>query len=189
MTTYAWAKGFPAKIKAEVFGAEKDRIAAEKGLEVIQPEDILEAARNKKSPINPAFEWNDAVAAEKHRVEQARKMLTNLEIVRVEIESGPAISSRAMFVVSRDGDRRGYMNADAIMGDRELKAQVIARARRELESYLNKYKSVLAMGRFIPRLQLVTDEMLDEIAQLESDANRRSAPRTRTHQAPLQPTE
>jgi hypothetical protein len=38
---------------------------------------VLEEARNKASPLHRFFDWNDATAAEKHRLEQA------YEIIRV----------------------------------------------------------------------------------------------------------
>jgi hypothetical protein len=99
-------------------------------------------------------------------------------LVRVQIEAGPALSNKAMFVVRDDRDRRGYLGSDTIMTDRDLRAQVIASAKKELETFVTKYVGILAMGTYVPRLHEVIDQMRDEIDQLATDAQRRRAVRS-----------
>lgn len=172
---YAWRKGFPApSIEAQVFGEIKEKIEATKG-DVVLAEDILDAARDPSSPIRAALEWDDSKAAHAHRLDQARDLLGGLHIVRVVTESQPNISTKAMFVVNHAG-QRGYVSEHRIIGDRELKKQVIASARRELECFIRKYSSVLAMGTFIPRLQDVVGAMVSEVERLEADAMAKRAP-------------
>lgn len=175
MKQYSWKDNAPKPpVEADVFGAIKDRIESEKG--IVQPIDIVEEARNPASPIHAALPWDDAKAAEAHRLDVARRLLSSLQVVRVQIQDGPSVSSRAMFRVRPEGSKGGYASRDKIVGDRELRKQVVASARRELESFLSKYAGVVALSRFVPRLQEVMDAMRDEIEQLEVDAARRTAP-------------
>jgi len=173
MNTYAWRDGFKPPVEAEVFGAVVERIQAEKG-RYPGPQDIVEAARQQGSPIKAALQWDDAKAAESYRVDQARKLLNSLQVVVVRLATGQEVASKALFrVKAPEGGPGGYAPRGEIVGDRELRAQVVAGARRELEAFVRKYSDVLALGPFIPRLQDVIDGMLDEIHQLEADAARR----------------
>jgi hypothetical protein len=177
MKQFAWRKGFPAKIEAQVFGEIVERIEQKNGL--VKAEDIVAEAQRPTSPIREAFEWDDAAAAEAFRKDQARALLGALTIVRVTVEQGPDLSNKAMFVVRDDKDRRGYRSADIIMTDRDMRAQIISAAKRELESFMTKYVGVLAMGSYIPRLNEIVDGMKDEIDQLETEANRRRQARAK----------
>ena len=78
-TTYAWTPRAHVGVPADVAGRELSRMA--KGGE-ITARAVLDAARPEESPLHPAFEWDDAVAAELHREEQARLMLRSIRIVR-----------------------------------------------------------------------------------------------------------
>ena len=46
---------------------------------------VLEVARSPDSPLHPCFEWDDSIAAEQWRLEQARELIRRVKIV-VEID-------------------------------------------------------------------------------------------------------
>lgn len=177
MATYTWKPGGPKPpVDAQVFGNVVEQIAGE--LEAAKPEDIVEYARSRKSPIHGLFEWRDDAAAELYRRQQARHYVGALQIVRVEFSKGQALSNRAFFHV-RTQSRAGYMETDRILSDRDLTQQVLETARKELESYLLKFGSVMALGTVVPRLQAIVDEMRDSADQLLTDATARRATRGR----------
>jgi len=60
--------------------AIKEISKAEKRYGEITPKTVLIIAKNKKSAIHSLFDWDDAHAAEQHRLYQARKIINNLEI-------------------------------------------------------------------------------------------------------------
>lgn len=170
---YAWREGGPKpKIPAEVFGTVVEQISGG-DIEGVKPEAIVEAARAPSSPIHALFNWDNAEAAELYRRQQARHYVGALQIVRIRTEEGPTVSNRAFFAVKP----RGYVPHDRVLSDRDLKHQVIASAKKELESYVQKYASILAFGTFVPRLQEIIDGMRDEIDQLAVDATTRRRPR------------
>lgn len=160
---FAWREGFRAKVKAEVFAEEVVKIAGE--IELAKPEDVLAAASKRGSKLRVAFTWDDAKAAHKYRLEQASGMLGALQIIRVESRALPPVSQKAYHVVSTEHGR-GFMPAARISGNDDYRLQVLRTARRELESYLSRYLSVVAMGPHIPALQSVHDEMKAEIERL-----------------------
>lgn len=173
MAEYAWREGGPKPaVDPNAFGRVKERIEKRDG--ITTPRAIVEEARNPRSQIHAGFEWRDNKAAERYRIAQAVNLLGKLQVVRVRTQPGITISSKAVFRVNVERERGGYLGVDRILGDRDLRKQVIGSAKRELQSFVSKYAEVLAMGRFISRLEEVINEMNDEIDALEVDANRRA---------------
>lgn len=171
MAKYQWKKDGPTpKVDAQVFGDTVEKLSSD--LVSAKPEDIVEAARSKKSPIHDIFEWQDDKAAELFRRQQARHFVGALQIVRVEFSQGPTVSNRAFFSVKTES-RTGYIDHDRILNDRDLKKQVLETARKELENYIRKFGSVMALGTYVQRLQEIIDEMKDNADTLVTDATRR----------------
>jgi hypothetical protein len=46
----------------------------------LEPERVVEEARDPKSPLHPFFEWDDTSAAHAHRLSQARGLIRRLKI-------------------------------------------------------------------------------------------------------------
>jgi len=42
---------------------------------ILTPSAVVDEARPEDSPLHAAFEWDDSIAAEKYRLEQARRLL------------------------------------------------------------------------------------------------------------------
>jgi len=51
----------------------------------IQPEDVVEYAKDPNTELHKCFEWGDTKAAFAHRKQQARMVLEGLYITKVEI--------------------------------------------------------------------------------------------------------
>lgn len=171
MARYQWKDDGPTpKVDAQVFGETVEKIAGD--LVSAKPEDIVQAARNEKSPIHAMFEWRDDKAAELYRRVQARSFVGALQIVRVEFSEGPTVSNRAFFFVNT-GERTGYVDHSRILGDHDLKKQVLDSARQELESFIRKFGSVMALGNHIKLLQEILDEMRESADAVVFNATRR----------------
>lgn len=173
MTKFSWREGIPAPaVPAEVFGEVVERIEAEKGS--VKPDDVLEAAQQPDSPIAGLFQWDDKAAANHYRRDQARHYLASLIVVRVRTHEGETASQRAYHVAERGGVR-GYRGVQTILSDADMKAQLLDQAKRDLESFLRKYQSLIALSAYVPRLNEVVDLIRDEIDQLRTDATKRRA--------------
>jgi hypothetical protein len=75
---YGWAYGHTGGIKPDVAATVVQQIYAVQG--AVTPEAVVEVARPSDAPLHPAFEWDDAVAAEAYREVQARAMLGKLVV-------------------------------------------------------------------------------------------------------------
>ena len=77
MSTVAYKYGWSGRhypIKAQVFG--EFYYSLKKRTE----EELLKAARSKRSPVHKLFEWNDRKAAHEMRLVQARVMINSLQV-------------------------------------------------------------------------------------------------------------
>jgi len=179
MTTYQWRDGGPTpKVDADTFGRTVEALANGAPPFTVSPQQIVDEARERGSAIKALFDWNDSTAAESWRCQQARHYLGRLEVVVVEQRAGRATSSRAFYSVNVG--ERGYMARDRVLSDRDLRLQVIATAKKELEIYMVKYGAVLRFGNYIPRLTNIIDDMQSEIARLADVA---SKPKRKSKQA------
>ena len=89
---YSWKiEKYP--VSAEIAAKEFDRIYNKYG--VLDKKDIVEESRDKKAALHSCFEWDDAIAAEKYRQEQASDMVQCLVTVEKSDKSDEPVIVRA----------------------------------------------------------------------------------------------
>lgn len=105
--------------------------------------EIVVAARPARSPIHRDFEWDDAVAGDQFRLEQARQMLRSIKVVFVNgHESVPTRAYHQVTVVEADQEQhRVYMPAQVVWQTPELASQVTEKALAELRGWVARYRS------------------------------------------------
>lgn len=125
--------------QAQRYGMFLERkVGLAKGLAA--PEAIVDASRPATAPTHGEFEWDDGVAAEAHRVHQARQLVNHILVVHT--NGGEPVTTKAFHSVTViEGDRkvRGYTSEKLVWSKPELAEQVVAEAFRELESWRAKY--------------------------------------------------
>jgi hypothetical protein len=104
----------------------------------IEPEAVVEAARDPANHLNKHFEWNDTKAAAAHRLEQARGII---RIVRVENEDSESGTCRAFFSIT-DERGRAYRPARAVISSASMMLALRKRAKAELEAFQTRYKEI-----------------------------------------------
>lgn len=128
---------FP-KNKAQEVGEELNRIREEYGKAT--PEVIVEASRPKDSVFHSYFDWNDAIAAEKHRKQQARHISSSITC-EVIVESGEKKTVRA-FINVKKAEEPEYVPVEIVMKDEDLRRQMLANALKELIGIKQKYQTL-----------------------------------------------
>lgn len=98
-------------------------------------ENLVEAARDPKSPAHTHFDWNDRRAAKAHRVEQARHYLKGIEIIVEELDDAPIRAFHPVFV---DGEKK-YERVGTIMNDVNLAEQLLVRAYNDLAAFKQRF--------------------------------------------------
>ena len=128
---------FPQE-KAQEVGEELERIREKHGK--VNPEAIVEASRSKNSILHPYFDWDDAIAAEKHRKQQARHISNSLTC-EVIIEGGEKKIIRA-FINVKKNEESEYVPIEVVMKDEDLRRQMLDNALRELIGIKQKYQAL-----------------------------------------------
>lgn len=146
---YEWRGGRSFKVPADAVGTAVERIAKRDG--VCHPSSLVEEARPETSALHPLFEWNDRVAAEAHRVSQARHALTSLRIVVIEGKNEPP-AFLSVTVTRQEEDCEGYAPIRSIRDDAELRHQVIDKEWTQIKGWLDRTS-------WIPEFQPLRDAM------------------------------
>lgn len=132
---YNWVSQAVYKVSADDAGAEFERIL-ETG--ELTAERIVDESRPKDAVLHNEFEWNDSIAAEKYRREQARTMLRCL--IKVTDDRPP---TRAFFTIDYTNKRKGtYEQIEVIVADDQKADKLLKIALGELKSFRKKYDSL-----------------------------------------------
>lgn len=130
-----------ARITAQVAG-DQIEILRERNGGFVQAMDVVNEARPKKSPLHPVFEWDDDVAAELYREDQARHLIRSVVIVSREADDeNPEHIVRA-FVHIKTESASAYTSVGIAMGDESMRQHVLDRAWREIESWRRRYENL-----------------------------------------------
>ena len=128
---YLWLRTqlLNSRIDPTVAGREIEKLMRQYGGN-LKAEHVLDAARDPKNPLHPCFEWDDSVAAEKFRLEQAGYLVRHL---RVEIPQGagqeihvrpflstPNVDGRSRYVTRRAAFRNPSVMAEVVDAASEL---------------------------------------------------------------------
>jgi len=119
------------------------RLAAENG-GVLEPTQVVEAARDEDSPLHSSFTWDDGEAAEKWRVHQARNLIrVMVEYIDVE-KSEPSKVFVALRSEAKTGG--GYRRTVDVMSDADMRAQLLKQAFEDAKLFKLKYKRLTELA-------------------------------------------
>lgn len=152
---YGWVPGRGiAGIDSQSVGEELGRIHEDAG--ELTPTVVLKAARRKRSPLHDAFEWDDAKAAEDHRLWQARYLIGSVIIRSVEGEDTPPVRA---FVSVAAGTGREYVPTVEARSDPFLREQILERACSEALAWRRRYSDLAEFAGVVA----VIDETVEHL--------------------------
>lgn len=129
VTIKAGAKADPQKI-----GEELAAISAANGGR-LTPKSVVEKAANPRHPLHRFFEWDDAKAANAHRLEQARELI---RIIRVDDDDGKQV--RAFFSINDRGT--SYRSLTEVRQSQGLQELVLKSALKDLRAWEARYRDL-----------------------------------------------
>lgn len=104
-------------------------------VESASPQAILEKARDESTELHKCFTWDDSVAAEKWRINEARLVTRQLVIKEVEVpKDRPEIR-----LFYKTDNESGYKPTHIIVKQEDEYKQLLARAYAELRAFKAKY--------------------------------------------------
>ena len=109
---------------------------------VLQAEDVVEFARNKRTALHEEFEWDDSLAAQQHRIEQARRVI-RLTLTVVESPAGTqAIPMYVSLVSDRQQPGGGYRPLVDVMNADDMREELLRQALSDLKSVRKRYEQL-----------------------------------------------
>lgn len=136
---YKWK--YPMSVDAEVAGNELERISGKYG--ALLPENIVDESRDANAVLHNCFEWNDNIAAEKYRVEQARYIIRNItcivETPAIEDGQTKTVEVRAFVDVS-EKPKGVFIPIKTALSQENYREKILRDALAELRMFQNKYR-------------------------------------------------
>lgn len=130
--------------QAERYGARIYALSEKYG-DNLDDEHLIEDARNESSPLHDWFEWDDKVAAHKHRIRQASYLSRNIKIkVRTrkqdyETRAFYRVKTRNTRSGTYKGRKRQIVPAQRVLTKQEYREQIITEALKYLRAWRRKY--------------------------------------------------
>lgn len=137
------------KIKG-IYKADAQKVADEIGEKSITPQEVLEKAKDKKSELHKCFEWNNDVAAEKYRLQQARAIIINLVYIPKEKEEQPV---RCFQITT---ERSVYQPTKQFLVQENEYQSLLKRAKAELESFRKRYSTLTELEQVFEQIDILT---------------------------------
>lgn len=103
----------------------------------LTPGDVVNDARNPNSPLHPFFEWDDCVAAEQYRLQQARGLIRAVVAIYVS-DDNPAVRQKA-YVHIREPGANHYRETQHALSQQKTREAVLRRAWEELVQWRKRY--------------------------------------------------
>lgn len=127
---------------------------------VLSPQAVLDAARPDDSPLHSFFTWNEEIAAEAYRLDEAR------QVIRVCVKVIPTLSNAPVrqFVSLSDLRRTGtgsYVATVDVMSDPVRAEMALSDAIKTLQSLERRF-------RYLPQLQGIWDALAELTTQVEA---------------------
>ena len=142
--------------KAKLWGPVVEKAVSSAGTAKEQRQALVEMSKDVRCPTHAYFDWDDASAAEAHRLEQAAKLIRSIVIeVQIDPNYNPPSSRKTIQYVSvrawpvlhnvleetMDGKRgRSYYSSKAITGDEFLAQEWAELAWRDLLIFYERHK-------------------------------------------------
>jgi hypothetical protein len=120
----------------------------------LMPKDVVIAAKDQSNPLHGDFEWDDSLAAEAYREQQAR------QIIRAAITFEPRLQKTARAYLSLPSDRStggGYRSTSEVLGNDGWINQLVEEVRAKIASMKNGYAH-------LPQLQPLFQKLEAEVA-------------------------
>lgn len=119
-----------------LYKADAQKVADEIGENSITPKELLEKAKDENSELHKCFEWDNNVAAEKYRLQQARAIIINLVYVQKDKEEQPV---RCFQITT---EKSVYQPTRQFLVQENEYQSLLARAKAELESFKKRYATL-----------------------------------------------
>lgn len=110
---------------------------------LLSPIDVVQFAKNPKTALHSAFEWNNSKAAHEHRLWQARQLIVSVKML-------PRKNQEPIQVfVSMQSDRTksgGYRRTVKVLSSKKLRSLLLQQAWNDFQYWKEKYDRLVELA-------------------------------------------
>ena len=124
----------------------------------LTPANVVDTARPAEHPLHDRFEWDNEVAGEAYRLEQARRLIRSVRVVYREADEKESARTVRAFHAIRDEEGTAYRPVEEVQESPLLTKLLLQDMEREWKQLMRRY------GQFEEFLKLVRDDLEQEAA-------------------------
>ena len=137
---YQFKTGAMYKVEAKVAAEVMNELEAEGKLSA---KELVNVSRPDDAPLHDEFEWDDEIAGEKWREQQARVMIASVTIIHEDLPQKEPI--RAYFHIEQN--QPNYERIETIIKQEDRTEMLIKMAKKELAAFKAKYSGIQAFQK------------------------------------------
>lgn len=118
---------------------------------ILTPTAVVDAARPVDAPLHPCFEWNDTIAAERFRQEQAKVLIRSVRVLFVPDDKSGRAQPTNVYIGIEGG--RKFISSPTVAPKSGLSVDLKTEFVRELDVLFQKYGSVPELARVIHEMR------------------------------------
>ena len=126
--------------------------------ERLTPQIVVDEARDEAHPLHDRFEWDNQIAGEKYRLDQARRLIRSVRVVYREASESEAARTVRAYHAIRDEQGNAYQPVEEIVENQIATKILLQDMHREWLQLKRRY------GMFEEFLQLVRADLEDKAA-------------------------
>lgn len=115
----------------------------------LRAKELVDAARDTKSPLHSCFTWDDTAAAEKCRLYEAKEVLRYVTVVFEPVPKKPPMEVRALISLPSDRSRGGgvYRDVTVVLKNKTQRQELLELALSELQALRRKYSMLTELAK------------------------------------------
>jgi hypothetical protein len=141
---YSWRPGYRGAVPASVAG-ERLALLDERLGGHVTPPDVVADARPPDAPLHRCFTWDDSVAGERWREDEARRIIRNCYVVYREPETGRKETCLGRVSVTLPDVGTAFVTTRRAVFDDALRGQIDAEALRAYLALRKRYDHIASL--------------------------------------------
>lgn len=131
------------------YKADAQKVAEEIGFGKFTPMEVLEKAKDETTELHKCFEWNDSIAAEKYRLEQAKN------IIRMLVYEKETKEQAVVRYYAKTETKHVYQPTKQFLVQEDEYQGLLRRALAELEAFKNKYHTLTELENIFEAMEMI----------------------------------
>ena len=131
------------------YKADAQKVAEEIGFGKFTPMEVLEKAKDETTELHKCFEWNDSIAAEKYRLEQAKN------IIRMLVYEKETKEQAVVRYYAKTETKHVYQPTKQFLVQEDEYQGLLRRALAELEAFKKKYHTLTELESIFEALETI----------------------------------